>query len=311
MEVAGLVIGTISLATLFESVITSLERIHIGKNFGENYESYALQLEVLKLRLNRWRDAVNKLIEEGGQGSTAVKQANGELAKRHLKLIDDLLQKEQRLSKRYIKPRLSRDIDTADDGASLHDQHWLLRTIRLISQRHQRSKANTTSTTAMSSSTPSSGRKGKDPISKQVSWAMSGEDRFKDLTTRISTHMTDLEQIVPTDEMQGQLVRLKEEDAMEVCTQAEADSKGVEILTLTSQAADPRFAELLKEKTKNTWINNSFTGSAKVNQGDIIAPDYRGPVIPAENKWEKNTAGGNAQLTQGTVYGHNPPFANW
>ncbi|KAM7184270.1 putative heterokaryon incompatibility protein [Rhypophila sp. PSN 637] len=142
-QLRGLVIGAISLAGLFDSVITDLDRIRIGRNLGESYESYVLRLEVLKLRLHRWRDAVSKLIEEGGQGSTAVKQADGALAHQHLKLIEHLLQNEEALSEKF-----SSDSDN-DSAPSKRD--WLVRSIRCLSHRHR------------------------------LSWAISGDKRFQDL----------------------------------------------------------------------------------------------------------------------------------
>ncbi|KAM7214522.1 putative heterokaryon incompatibility protein [Rhypophila decipiens] len=271
MEVAGLVIGAISLSSLFDTVITNLDRIRIGRNLGESYESYILRLEVLKLRLHRWRDAVSKLIEEGGQGSTAVKQADGALAHQHLKLIEDLLQNEETLSEKF-----SSDSDN-DSAPSKRD--WLVRSIRCLSHGHRRSLDTSHTTNTPSSTSVGTGGSIKTTLRNQVSWAISGDKGFEDLFIKVSTYVDNLEHIVSTQEMEQELDKMRADDVKEVLIQPEANKKDTDFLKEVSLLIDHKFAELVKEKPKNEWVRNTFEDQVKVIQGDVVSSDYSGPAV--------------------------------
>lgn len=53
-EVAGLVIGGISLAAIFDQCITIIKYVDSGKDCNEDYQDAALMLTLLGGRLNRW-----------------------------------------------------------------------------------------------------------------------------------------------------------------------------------------------------------------------------------------------------------------
>lgn len=54
----GLAVGIAGLAALFNNVVDCFEYIHIGKNFGGDFETSLLQLDNAQLKLSRWGDAV-------------------------------------------------------------------------------------------------------------------------------------------------------------------------------------------------------------------------------------------------------------
>lgn len=54
----GLAVGVAGLAGLFSNVIQCFEYVHIGKNFGGDFETSLLQLDTAQLKLSRWGDAV-------------------------------------------------------------------------------------------------------------------------------------------------------------------------------------------------------------------------------------------------------------
>jgi hypothetical protein len=56
-----IIIGAVSLVTLFDSVVNCYEQVQVGKEFKESYERYLLQLKVSKLRLSQRPHAVAKL----------------------------------------------------------------------------------------------------------------------------------------------------------------------------------------------------------------------------------------------------------
>ncbi|KAM7198703.1 putative heterokaryon incompatibility protein [Naviculisporaceae sp. PSN 640] len=299
MELAGLVVGSVTLTALFDSVITNVERIRIGRDFDQSHESYILQVEVLKLRLHRWRDAVRTLTEAGGPGLTAVRQANGELAKRHLELIQQLLDKEETLADSYHKSRNSLPTETAqEDPAQSHEDRWLVRTIRFVIRRHRR---NGVITIRQDFGTPR--------LRTRASWAISGEGRFRDLVSQISTHVTDLEHIISTDEMAEELRKMRSEDARELAMQPESNKTDLDLLKKITLAIDQKFAELVPDPDRpaREWVGNIAEDQARIMQGDVVSNEYRGTTfVSLSGSWRENVARGDSKITQGTVYGYNP-----
>ncbi|RSM06848.1 hypothetical protein CEP52_005525 [Fusarium oligoseptatum] len=71
MEPAGLAVGLISLATTFDSVLNCFEYVHLGKNFGTDFEDCLLKLDNARLRLSRWGEAVG--LSEVEEDTTSLK----------------------------------------------------------------------------------------------------------------------------------------------------------------------------------------------------------------------------------------------
>lgn len=59
-EAAGLVIGAVSLTAIFTTCVDCFEYVQLGRNFGKDYQRSLLKLDIAKLRLSRWANAVNK-----------------------------------------------------------------------------------------------------------------------------------------------------------------------------------------------------------------------------------------------------------
>ncbi|KAH8685165.1 prion-inhibition and propagation-domain-containing protein [Ilyonectria robusta] len=53
-EAAGLVVGVVALAGLFNNVVGCFEYIQLGKNYRRDFRTNQLKLEVAKLQLSRW-----------------------------------------------------------------------------------------------------------------------------------------------------------------------------------------------------------------------------------------------------------------
>lgn len=274
-EVAGLVIGAISLASLFDSVVNNFDRVQVGREFNETRQRYLLQLEVLKLRLHRWRDAVSKLLEVG---DPAVKQADGNLVKRHLSDIQSLFKKEEELSKPYKVTT-----NKAEDEESKKD--WLVKSLQCLSRKH-------------CADAPS--------VRSQVRWAIRGKKEFEGLVADVSVQVSNLEQIIPTHEMERRLNQMRSEDANEIGKQHEANVKDVNLLQEIALVVDQKFADVVKVKAINEWVGNIAEDEAMLHQGDLVSNDYHGTAIAPGGRWEGNVAKGKSRVTQGTSYGFNP-----
>jgi len=58
MEPAGLAVGALALAGLFNNAVDCFEYVQLGRNFGTNFQTSLLKLDNARLRLSRWGQAV-------------------------------------------------------------------------------------------------------------------------------------------------------------------------------------------------------------------------------------------------------------
>lgn len=58
MEPVGFAVGVVGLASLFTNVIDCLNYIHIGRNFGGDFETNLIKLGNAMLKLSCWGEAV-------------------------------------------------------------------------------------------------------------------------------------------------------------------------------------------------------------------------------------------------------------
>ncbi|KAF1959411.1 hypothetical protein CC80DRAFT_490338 [Byssothecium circinans] len=274
-EVAGLVIGAISLSALFDSVLNNFDRVQVGREFDKTHQRYVLQLEVLKLRLHRWHDAVNNLIQVGDR---AVKEANGSLVKRHLSDIQSLFEKEEELSKPY-------EVDTSD-AEEESKKHWLVKSLQCLSRKHH------TSTSS---------------IRNKVRWAIRGKKEFEALVENASVQVSNLERIIPTPEMEHRLNQMRAEDANEIGKQPEANVKDINLLQEIALVVDQKFADMVKVRAVNEWVGNIAEDGGDLYQGEFFSLGYYGTVNTLGGRWERNVVKGEkSRLTQGPSYGFNP-----
>lgn len=60
-ETAGLVIGAVSLASLFTDCVDCFRYVRIGQALEDDYPIYQTELDVLQLRFSRWAQAVTEI----------------------------------------------------------------------------------------------------------------------------------------------------------------------------------------------------------------------------------------------------------
>ena len=58
MEPAGLSVGIVGLASLFNDAVDCFEYVQIGRNFGKSFQTSVLKLDSARLRLSRWGESV-------------------------------------------------------------------------------------------------------------------------------------------------------------------------------------------------------------------------------------------------------------
>lgn len=88
-EAAGLVVGVVALAGLFNNTVECFEFVQLGRTFGKDFQTSQLKLDNARLRLSRWgksllldEDVCNTTSLQGRFGSeSTVKHAEGLLGK--------------------------------------------------------------------------------------------------------------------------------------------------------------------------------------------------------------------------------------
>jgi hypothetical protein len=53
-ETAGLIVGVVALAGLFNTTVECFEFVQLGRNFGKDFQTSQLKLDSARLRLSRW-----------------------------------------------------------------------------------------------------------------------------------------------------------------------------------------------------------------------------------------------------------------
>lgn len=68
-EIFGAVAGAVSVAAAFSAVIDVFDKVQLGRNFGRDYYTGQLQLDVLHVRLSRWGKGVDVYTDDGSARS--------------------------------------------------------------------------------------------------------------------------------------------------------------------------------------------------------------------------------------------------
>ena len=111
-ETAGLVVGVVALAGLFNTTVECFEFVQLGRNFGKDFQTSQLKLDSARLRLSRWGKSLG-LVEDvrdlaslqGRFGS----EANVKHAEALLGQIVELFADSEGVSNKYKSRLVSQD----------------------------------------------------------------------------------------------------------------------------------------------------------------------------------------------------------
>lgn len=279
METAGLAIGSLTLASLFDTCMTCFDYIDTGRQYGQDYQRFVISIRSLELRMSRWWDIA------GIQAGTARIWPNRGLARRdHL-----------RPSRRPAEGATVQNPNMNDDGGPVR--------LGTLAETFQR-QANI--------------RQRRTPLGKVIKWALRDQMKCKRLIKNIKNAVEGLEAALPQTATGSQLThRAAVEDAQqlvqpaEVEEPAEADATPVIEILHDATENDPvlqRILEIIaKQASSGDEIRNIFTSDkARVELDDFVASGYTGPA-PVERQRTRVvqdvTTSGEAKLRIGKTYG--------
>ncbi|KAB2571005.1 Heterokaryon incompatibility protein s [Lasiodiplodia theobromae] len=281
VEAAGLGIGVAGLASLFNTAVQWFEYVQIGKDFGIDFQSAQLELDICRLRVLRWGDAVGltatsteaRALPAGVSGS----EEDIRLAERTLGQINTLFEMIDDASKKYISTLTA--IAVYDPDRDL-DQKYM--NLRQFMQNAAVKRQKTMS------------------FRKKFQWAIHGKSNLDKLLADVKSLTDALTTTFKATKPQQQLFAEMELE--------EVKDDNLPQLEAASRDRDPILNEAVRNaiETRASYQNRKFEvlDGAKALAGHSVANGYAGPSLVVDYTFEDWKASGQGTIVQcGTRYG--------
>lgn len=262
MEVAGVVIGGVGLAALFDSCMNTLEYVDVGRKYGSDYQKDALKISVLELRLARWKQRVS-FSEKALAGFTTATTEQSSLVKSLLEQIQEDLESAEKTAKRYALP------NHGEGSANLERLGAKFRELSLKRQK-------------------------KTSIAMKTSWALRDKRRLDGLIVDITTSINSLEDVFPAlGQPSPQKRKAVIEDVEELVQPAEVEEPDeasepvIPVLQEITDGIDVQLHEAVDVAASqvargDTYINIFTSNEARLHLGNYIASGYVGPLLSSD-----------------------------
>lgn len=165
MEPAGLAVGVLALAGLFNNAVDCFEYVQLGRNFSTNFQTSLLKLDNARLRLSRWGQAVGlsgDIANTQSLLSTALSAEDIPKAEKLLGQILELFADAEGVSKKFKSRASANDstliiLDVQEDMDPVHRSlHKQMRDLSIT-------------------------RQNRTPLRQKVKWALYEEKHFRRL----------------------------------------------------------------------------------------------------------------------------------
>ncbi|TGO13416.1 hypothetical protein BTUL_0070g00460 [Botrytis tulipae] len=278
-ETAGLVIGGISLASLFNSCVDSFRLVQIAKDAGIDFETCTIQLDLLQLRLTRWGSDVHIEEQEPAMGSddwAKVKAA-----------LQNLANLFQRASENSFEIPDSNKLQTSTGRTS--------QKIRDLAARYQKAKGK------------AEGGRGKLTTMQKCKWAVHTAEDMQKLLNDIVLILDSLERIIPCSKAIENLLPIELDEL------SKFNSQSLEIVNRVTakRSIDPLLEQQLKNLNPRRYAaralvaDNRLGAFARFVVGDTGKID-RGEKAPRPNPNGSdvigNTVAGEGRMQVGDDY---------
>ena len=110
MEAFGTVASALSVAALFNNCVNCFEYIQLGRHFARDYERCQLKVDVAKIRLSRWGQAI-AINDDPRFASYQTEDESIQKIQAILEEIEQLFQTLQKASKRYTIGAKQEDLE--------------------------------------------------------------------------------------------------------------------------------------------------------------------------------------------------------
>ncbi|OAP57334.1 hypothetical protein AYL99_08072 [Fonsecaea erecta] len=274
-EAAGLVVGAVSVAGLFTNCVDCFEYVQMGRNFGKNYQRSLLRLDVVKLRLSRWAEAVNNSSDRSETAIDPTKKAQkvGEILGEIIELFADA----ERVSKKY------KGKATVDELAVYNADNELEPDILSVHRKMRELALK---------------RQKRSSFAQKAAWALYEEKNFRRLIEDVTTLVDALVELFPSSRDRQQRLsaqeaeELKEEHRLDVLEEA---AEGVDQLLQDS------VQQAIASQSGHTFKDNMVMDNARVRYGDELT--VGATSTGAGHRYGGNTAQGSSRVHYGNQFG--------
>ncbi|GFF93370.1 hypothetical protein IFM53868_07163 [Aspergillus udagawae] len=277
-EAFGVTAGALSIAGLFNNCVDCFEYIQLGRNFGRDFHSSQLRLDMAKVRLSRWGEAVD-IAGENTQITSDTEALACEVLWQILVLFSNAAEVSERLQPQVPNYGDVYDPKTDMGQASLrlHEKQ------RLFARRRLRDTQ----------------------LFKKISWGLYQYKNMDRLVRSITDLIEDLEKLLPETKNQQQLRNLVENEVVEL------DHQDLQIIHERADDTDPLLKEAVNSEIERPegyrTGNLKTTDEARLGVGDeysdaAVSSGYQPkrmiPVLVGHVE-----ASGKSKVQVGTRYG--------
>jgi hypothetical protein len=274
-EAVGLAMGGVALASLFTSCIDCFEYVQLGRQFGTNYQRSLLKLDILKLRLSRWADAVN-----GSQQDYNVATGPANEAQKVQEILGEIIElfaNAEKVSAKYKMKAKPGDLVAynvnADLEPDLRSMHNKMRELAIKRQR-------------------------RSSFAQKAAWALYEEKHFHRLIEDVTTLVDGLVELFPATQRRLQQLSLEEAQEME-------KEPGLGVLKEAAEDIDPLLQisvqQVLTGREGHIFTRNLATDDARVRYGD---ENVAGTTLTGSgHTYDSNTASGRSRVHYGNKFG--------
>ena len=292
-EIAGLVIGGISVAALVDGCMKTFDRIDSARTYGKDYGAASLKLSLLQLRLSRWAEGVLQTVQQEKLISIGT-SADAKTVQDLLGEIATTIEDTERFAERYPNT----EIETSFLGNEKEVAAMKMLSDRVKTMAIHRQKTSS--------------------IKQKTQWALRDQRKFKRLLASLSDSISDLEQLFPAEHMVilARTQQLAQGNASELIQPSEIEEPAeseviVSILDEVTSDVDKTLQEALvrarmAQTARHSYGMMNVGDSVRIQIGDYIAPGQRSSG--AGHMYGTLNATGTARVHYGDNFGGKSVF---
>jgi hypothetical protein len=280
-EIFGVVAGSLSVAALFNNCVQCFEYIQLGRSFGRDYQACQLKLDVARVRLSRWGEALD-VLDNHRFTSVSPDDKEAQIAQSIFEEICALFQSAQTKSRRYALSSRGEDTGTLQStelspvGQRLHN-HW----VAIAAQRHKNAG-----------------------LVRKTAWALYDGKALGKLVGDLGALIDDLESIFPIENRSRELVELEVEEVQDTASLAVLQDAARDADQLLFEAVNRKMAliggtnradQLETMDEARVRIGNEYSLEFLAQGGNFVDRTY--------NHVGTAKTSGRAQVTIGGRYG--------
>ncbi|KAH7061831.1 prion-inhibition and propagation-domain-containing protein [Paraphoma chrysanthemicola] len=243
-ETAGLVVGVVALASLFNNTVECFEFVQLGRTFGKSFQTSQLKLDNARLRLSRWGKSLG--LDDDVRDTASLQgrfgsEANVKHAEALLGQIVELFAEAEGVSSRYKSRTEPQDgslvvydpqTDLDPAVAKLHDKMR-----QLAIERQNRSG-----------------------VRQKAKWALYQEKHFRRLIEDITELVNDLDSLFPTTQH-------SQRDLCDIEVSAIGEGEGISVLREIAAAQDKLLEQAITKATESAGRSHHIVFSGSGNTG--------------------------------------------